>query len=287
MSQTLMTLLLPIALGWIMLCVGLTLSPADFRRVLSTPGQVVTGLILQLLGLPLLALAIVSLLGLSGTVAIGLWLLALAPGGATSNAISQLCGGDAALSITLTAISSLVVPVTLPLLLPLILIGADLQLDYKTAVLQLLVVTVVPVVAGMGVRQIALARVRKLQPLLQRTAFLALLLTVVVIVLANQQVVAYLWSQAALAALLLCVSGMGLGYLVSTRWKNRRALAPTFAVEVGIQNAGTAIFVAAVILQRPELALTPLVYGILMNIPAFALILWQQRSGSGVLKSSG
>ncbi|MCL6414900.1 bile acid:sodium symporter [Aestuariirhabdus sp. Z084] len=277
MSQIAMTIILPIALGWIMFCVGLALTPADFRRVLVTPGQVVTGLVLQLAGLPLLALSLIYLMDLQGIVAVGLWLLALSPGGATSNAISQMCGGDAALSITLTGMTSLIVPLSMPLLLPVVLAGVELQLPYKTAVLQLTVVTVVPVVIGMLLRHLGRRVVVRILPWMQRSAFTALVATVVVIVLANQHVVAALWSLAALAALLLCLMGMLLGYCVSRYWRDHPALGPTFAVEVGIQNAGTAIFVAAVMLQRPELAMTPLVYGVLMNIPALLLIARRHR----------
>ena len=82
MSQTMLTVALPIALAWMMYCVGLTLSTADFKRVGQYPGRVLMGLVAQLLGLPLLAYVIITLFALPEPVAIGLWLLALAPGGA-------------------------------------------------------------------------------------------------------------------------------------------------------------------------------------------------------------
>ncbi len=273
-----MTVVLPLALAWIMFCVGLTLSLKDFRRVLVAPAAVVTGLVLQMLGLPLLALCIIYFLELPSTIAIGLWLLSLSPGGATSNAISQMSGGDAALSISLTAFSSLLIPLTLPLMLPIIMADSAVSLPYEITVMKLCMVTILPVALGMVARSKAsLAWSERWVLRLQRSSFAALLITVVVIVLANMQVVAQLWSIAAVASMTLCLSGMLLGYIVSRFWGEIDTMAATFAVEVGIQNAGTAIFVAAVLLQRPDLALTPLLYGILMNVPAFALIIFRQR----------
>lgn len=272
-----MTLVLPLALMWIMFCVGLTISMQDFRRVLVAPAAVVTGLVLQMVGLPLLALCIIYLLELPSTIAIGLWLLSLSPGGATSNAISQMSGGDAALSISLTALSSLLIPLTMPLMLPIMMADSSVNLPYQITVMKLFMVTILPVVLGMLVRSKTSLAWERWVPRLQRSSFAALLITVVVIVLANMQVVAQLWSIAGVAAMTLCLSGMLLGYLVSQFWVDNDTMATTFAVEVGIQNAGTAIFVAAVLLQRPEIALTPLLYGVLMNVPAFALIVFRQR----------
>lgn len=109
MSQAMLTIGLPLALAWMMFCVGLTLTLADFKRVGQYPSVAFAGLCAQLLGLPAIAFVLVYMLNLPEVVAIGLWILALAPGGASSNAISHLAGGDAALSITMTAISSLII----------------------------------------------------------------------------------------------------------------------------------------------------------------------------------
>ena len=273
-----MTTVLPVALAFIMFCVGTSLSSRDFLRVFHYPGQIGMGLALQLLGLPLLALSITTLVPMPETVAIGLWLLALAPGGATSNAITQLCGGNSALSITLTAISSLIIPISIPLLLPFGMPGTQLDMPFLSTVMQLVIVTLLPVILGMMVRKrVGNDKINSVQPLLQRVAFMTLLATVVIIVLANLKVLEQLISIASAAALLLCLSGMLLGFLVGQLWPSQSKLPITYCIEVGIQNAGTAIFVAAVLLQKPELALTPLLYGILMNIPVVALIIFQQK----------
>lgn len=273
MAQTMLTVGLPLALAWMMLCVGLTLSLADFKRVLQFPGKIGAGLVAQLVGLPLIAFAIIQLFGLPPVVAMGLWILALAPGGASSNAISHLVGGDSALSITMTAISSLIIPFSLPLLLQMVMPEAAATLPVKTAVLQLVAVTLVPVAVGMLLHRFCRAPwFSRFALWAGKSALWALFFTVAVTLAANTKVFYQLFSVASLAVLSLCLLGMALGALVARGFGQDTVLTKTLAVEVGIQNAGTAIFVAVVQLQQPELALTPLLYGILMNIPVVVMI---------------
>lgn len=278
MSTVLLTQVLPVVLGLIMLCVGIRLTPADFYRVFRQPLKISVGLVLQLLGLPLLAVGLMAVFPLPESVAIGIWLLALSPGGATSNAISPLCGGDGALSISMTAISSMVIPVTLPLLLPLALPGAVLAMPFMQTFMQVALVTMVPVILGMGIRRVAGgSRVDGWQSMLEKLSFAGLLLTVLLVIIVNLQVLDQLLSVASAVSLLLCLAGMLLGYLGSRFWPSDKKLPATYMVEVGMQNAGTAIFVATALMNRPEYALTPLLYGILMNLPVVAFICWHRR----------
>ncbi len=278
MSHTMLTVALPIALAWMMYCVGLTLSTADFKRVGQYPGRVLLGLSVQLLGLPLLAFAMIWLFALPEPVAIGLWLLALAPGGASSNAITHMSGGDSALSITMTAISSLIIPLSLPVMLALVVPDTQLIFPLKTAILQLTAVTLVPVLLGMATRHWATGEwFERFSPFANRSALGALFLTVMVTLAANTGVFHQLFSVASVAAVSLCVAGMLLGASAAKMFRGDKVLVKTMAIEVGVQNAGTAIFVAVVQLQRPELALTPLLYGVLMNLPAFVMIYFFQR----------
>ncbi|WP_028025181.1 bile acid:sodium symporter family protein [Enterovibrio calviensis] len=273
MSQMMLTIGLPIALAWMMFCVGLTLSITDFKRVLQYPTKVAAGLAAQLIGLPVIAYALVIVLDLPSVVAVGLWILALAPGGASSNAICHLAGGDSALSITMTAISSLIIPFSLPLLLPLMLPDVAATLPVKTAILQLVAVTLVPTLLGMAFnRYVRAAWSETFTQFAGRSALWALFFTVAITLAANTKVFYQMFSVASVAVMLLCLLGMGLGALVARGFGRDPTLTKTFSIEVGIQNAGTAIFVAVVQLNQPELALTPLLYGILMNIPVVILI---------------
>lgn len=278
MSQTMLTIALPLALAWMMYCVGLTLTLADFKRVATYPKQILAGLSAQLIGLPILAYALIHFIALPEPIAVGLWILALAPGGASSNAITHLSGGDSALSLTLTAVSSLIIPLSLPLMLPLILTDAQLVIPIKMAILQLMAVSFVPVMIGMLMKHYIKAEwFSSFIIFTGRSSLWALFFTVSITLAANTKVFNQLFSVASIAVTLLCVSGMILGVVVAKLLRGDKRLVKTFAIEVGIQNAGTAIFVAAVQLQRPELALTPLLYGVLMNIPAFILIRRNKR----------
>ncbi|KMV30751.1 Na(+)-dependent transporter [Photobacterium swingsii] len=273
MSQMLLTVALPMALAWMMLCVGMTLSIADFKRVSQYPFKVIAALLAQLVGLPLLAYGIITLLGLPEPVAVGLWLLALAPGGASSNAITHLSGGDSALSITITAISSVVIPFTMPVMFTLFMPELSLAIPLKTAILQLTVVTLLPVLVGMGLRHYTDETwFTSFAEKAGKSALWALFFTVIITVTANTEVFHLFASKATLAVVALCLLGMALGALIARVMGEKTAIVKTFAIEVGVQNAGTAIFAAVILLGRPEFAITPLLYGILMNIPAFGLI---------------
>lgn len=279
MAEAMLTIGLPIALAWMMFCVGITLSLADFKRVAEYPGKIAAGLTAQLVGLPLIAYILIHVFALPEVVAVGLWILALAPGGASSNAISHLAGGDSALSITMTAVSSLIIPFSLPLMLPLVLSDVSAVLPVKTAILQLVAVTLLPVTIGMLLNHFMKGEgFTRFSVLASKSALWALFFTVAVTLAANTAVFSQLFSVASVMVLLLCLLGMGLGVAVSKLFSGDQKLTRTFAIEVGIQNAGTAIFVAVVQLQQPELALTPLLYGVLMNIPAVILIALNKRN---------
>ncbi|MEH6531239.1 MAG: bile acid:sodium symporter [Photobacterium frigidiphilum] len=285
MSQTMLTIALPLALAWMMYCVGLTLTLADFKRVATFPSKVLAGLTAQLIGLPLLAYALIHLFALPEPIAAGLWLLALAPGGASSNAITHLSGGDTALSISMTAVSSLIIPISLPLMLPLVLSDTQLVMPVKMAILQLTAVTFVPVMIGMIMkRYIKAIWFISFTTFTGRSSLLALFFTVTITLAANTKVFNQLFSVASITAVVLCLGGMILGVIVAKALRGDKTLVKTLAIEVGIQNAGTAIFVAVVQLQRPELALTPLLYGVLMNIPAL-LIIHRNKRQAVLLKS--
>ncbi|MBY5943714.1 bile acid:sodium symporter family protein [Photobacterium rosenbergii] len=278
MGQTMLTVALPIALAWMMYCVGLTLSLADFKRVGRYPIAVLAGLSAQLIGLPLIAFALIQLLGLPEVVAVGLWLLALAPGGASSNVITHLSGGNTALSISMTAVSSLIIPFSLPLLLPVVLSESQLVLPLKTAILQLVMVTLVPVSMGMLCHHIGRGkRFEVFAKWAGRSSIWVLMFTVAITLAANTKVFQQLFSSASIVAIALCLLGMALGVVVARLLKGGEQLTKTLAIEVGVQNAGTAIFVAVVQLKQPELALTPLLYGVLMNIPVAVMIYHHQR----------
>jgi BASS family bile acid:Na+ symporter len=273
--------LLPIGLGLIMLAMGLSLNVHHFAKLLLFPKVVALGITLQLVLLPVLAWFWVALLGLSANVAAGLILVALAPGGATSNVISYLCRGDVALSVCLTTIVSLVVPFTIPWMVNLQfgwlgVTGAGFQLPMGLTIIQLMVVTVVPVLLGMRLAHKYPATVEHIQPWVQRIVGIGFVALVIMMALANHNALPEVLSKATLAALLMCCSAMVVAYIISRIAQLSSKQGVTITVEVGIQNAGTAMMVAATLMNQPHLAMLPLAYGIIMNLPALCLICYRR-----------
>ena len=270
-------IVLPLALAMMMLVMGLSLRPAHFVAVAREPKLILLGLALQLLLLPALAFLLVLVLSLPATLAIGLVILAACPGGATSNVISHLSGGDASLSVTLTALITLLAPLTLPLwvntqLQWLNLDQLDLYLPWLPTLMPLLLVTVLPLLLGMALAASYPLRVSPALPWLNRLSLLLFMALVIAMAVANSERLPQLWSQATLACLGLCLLAMMSTALISRLLQLGERRSITLMVEVGIQNAGTAMLISATILQRPDLALVALFYGILMNLPALLLI---------------
>ena len=287
--QILSQVILPLSLALMMFSLGLSLTVNDFRRIVISPRPALVGISMQLLLLPVIAGLLIVLvqlfMPLSHELIVGLLILAACPGGATSNIISHLSGGDGALSISMTAVVSFLVPFILPFSLALQLSwwGDNIQVELSLikTVLQLLSITVIPVLLAMTIRWYWPSRVIILEPFVRKLSgliFLLLILSLMYVQLPKLQVIGM---SVALLCLALCVCSMLSAYLLA-RWQRfDRKVIKTLSIEVGIQNAGTGMFIAAVVLNQPELALVPLMYGLVMNIPAFSIIainLYQKRS---------
>ncbi|WP_410346929.1 bile acid:sodium symporter family protein [Thioalkalivibrio sp.] len=287
--------MLPWILASVMLAMGLSLTARDFTRVLQHPRRVALGLGLQMLALPVLAWVLVLLLPLPPMAAAGLLLVALVPGGATSNMFSYLVQGDLALSVSLTAIAAMLVPFTLPLIMGwnfqlLGLAAEGFALPYWSTVGQLLLVTVVPVTLGMALRLWLGDRTAQAWlPVVKVFTGVAMVGIVVALFVAYHQRLPALVSLETLAVLLLCMSAMAMGYRASRQFGLPRESSRAITVEVGVQNAGVAMMVAFAILQLPALGLLPLLYGLLMNVPVFLWVfycLWRDRQLVAVAERS-
>lgn len=282
--QVLSQVVLPLALAVMMLVMGLSLRLEHFRRILQQPRLIALGLALQWLLLPLIAVLLIAALALPVEVALGLMILAACPGGATSNVISHLSGGDAALSVTLTAVVSLLAPLTLPLWISLMtdvlaMPSLSVALSFKAAALPLLLVTVIPLLTGMLLAARFRDWAQRHAPWLNRLSFLLFFMLVIALTWVNAERLPQLWSTVTVACLGLCLIVMTLSALLTQTLFAEPRYARTLAIEAGIQNAGTAIMVSVTLLQRPELAVVALFYGILMNLPALLLIFQSQLQG--------
>ena len=280
-ASILTDLLLPLAIGIVMLGLGLSLTIEDFRRVARYPLAVGFGLFLQVLLLPLAAFAIAIGLKLSPDHAVGLMLLAAAPGGATANIYSHLARGDVALNITLTAVNSLLCLLTLPIVL-------DLSLSYflgngqyvpppHRKVVEVGAIILIPVALGMLLRARAENfAIRAEQPI---TIYSILVLVVLIAGAIYIERKALLPSLIAVggACLAFNLVSMLSGYLAPLALRLPKGQAVAIAKEIGIHNAALAIFIALNVLRNPAAAVVPGIYSLVMYVTASAFAVWLLR----------
>ncbi len=280
MQASLLTnLLLPLALGIIMLGLGMGLTLDDFRRVARYPRAVLTGLILQVLILTAVAFALALAFGLPPELAVGLMLLAASPGGATANIYSHLAHGDVALNITLTAINSLLCLLTLPLILNLSLeyfLGAGQYVPPPVRkVIEVAVIIVLPVVIGMVVRAYAPRFAARVEKPLRLLSVLVLVLLVAGAVVQERDTLVSFFAVVGLACLSFNLISMGVGYAAPIALKLPRRQAIAIAMEIGIHNGTLAIFIALNVLGNARISVPAAVYSLLMfataAVFAFAL----------------
>lgn len=272
MEATVLTkVVLPIALFVIMLGMGLSLSMGDFARVAKEPKAVAIGLFGQLVILPILGFGVVTAFGMPGALGVGLMFLALAPGGTTSNMISFLARGDLALSISLTAVVSLVAPFSIPILGVLAMNhfmgGAQaIELPLGKTILTLLVITIVPVGIGMLIHKKAPNFSKKAETPVKVISLVFLFIVIAGIVKQNWAVLPGFFAQTGLASLTLNVLAIAIGFGIAVAAKLRREQSITIGVEVGIQNGTTALLVTGTILENPTMSIAPAIYSLIMFV---------------------
>src|SRR5690554_7877423 len=249
MQASLLTnLLLPLALGVIMLGLGMGLTLEDFRRVARYPRATVVGLALQTLVLPWVAFGLALAFGLRAELAVGLMLLAASPGGATANIYSHLAHGDVALNITLTAINSLLCLVTLPVILNLSLeyfLGAGQYVPPPVRkIVEVAVIIVLPVAIGMAARRFAPGFATRMEKPVRLLSVLVLALLIVAAVVQAWSTLLAWFAVVGLACLLFNLASMGVGYAAPLALRLPRRQAIAIAMEIGIHNGTLAIFIA-------------------------------------------
>ena len=279
MSPVISTLL-PAGLAFIMFALGLKLSIVDFRRVFTYPVAVGLGLLAQTLLLPLTAFGITVLFDLQPETAVGLMILAACPGGVTAAMITDLSRGDTCLSITLTACTSLLSFVTVPIIVGLSLahfLGAAAPVDYPMgqAIGSLFLITLVPVAAGVLFNHYGwlLPAAAKIIGRLATAVFLAI---VFVTFFTEWPSITAHFTTVGPAILVLNVATMATGALLGLAGRLPTAGRVALAVECGIQNSALGITVAVSLLSVSGLAVPSVIYAFLMNITALALVIVRQ-----------
>ena len=264
---------LPLALAVIMGSLGLSLTLEDFRRVIVFPRGVAIGLANLLVVSPLLAFLIADLYGLAAVLAVGLVLLGASPGGTTANLLTHLARGDTALSVTMTAVSSLAAVVTVPLFL-----GAAIEyfdaagladdVSMLGIVARVFAITIVPLAIGMRIRASAPDWADRNEAAVKRAALVAFLLVVVGAIVSELELLTDNFADVALAALTLNVAAMSISFLTAKAARLGPRQSTAIAMELGVHNGTLAIAVATSI--DTELAVPAAVYSAFQFLTAGA-----------------
>lgn len=275
--------ILPASLFIIMLGMGLALTLSDFKLVFTKPKAVLLGVIAQMVMLPLLAYLIILLFGMTGAVAMGLMILALCPGGTTSNLYTYLAKGDVALSVTLTSVVSLIAPFTVPVFIVLFLDlflgqGQHVELPIKDTIIQLIAITILPISIGMLINRIRPEASHKAESFVKIFSMAFLFFIVAVIVLNNVNQMASYFAQAGMAALLLNILCLAMGYGVAKLAKLNESQSKAIGIEVGFQNGTLAIVIALTLLGNTEMAIAATCYSLTMFITGAGFAWFMNRN---------
>ncbi|MCY1012662.1 bile acid:sodium symporter family protein [Nannocystis pusilla] len=267
---------MPIALGVIMLGLGLSLTLEDFKRVVLMPKPVFIGLLCQMLLLPAVCFSIATGFDLPPALAVGLMLLSASPGGATANLFSHLAKGDVALNITLTAVNSVLSLLTLPFIVNYSLVhfmgeGKVIPLQFDKVV-QVFAIVLVPVGIGMFVRAKKQGLADRLEKPVKILSAVFLLLVIAATVAKERAHVVEYFQQVGLAALAFNLVSMAVGYLVPVVVRLPKRQAVAIGMEIGIHNGTLAIAIASAptLLNNTTMAVPPAVYSLIMFFTAAA-----------------
>jgi BASS family bile acid:Na+ symporter len=280
-SSIVTNVLLPLALGVVMLGLGLSLTVADFARVLRYPRAVLVGLFTQTIVLVTVAYLFARLFSLPPELAVGMMLLAASPGGATANIYSHLARGDVALNITLTAINSALALVTLPLIVNAALghfLGQDQYVPPPTRkVIEVAAIIVIPVLVGMALRAGSTRLAARLEKPIRIFAVVVLAAVILAAIAAEWERLPGFIAAVGAACLAFNLSSMGIGYALPRMLRLPREQSIAISMEIGIHNGTLAIFIALNVLQDARMSIPAAVYSIIMFVTAGAFTLWLNR----------
>ena len=274
---------LPVSLAIIMFGMGLTLVIGDFVRIFTYPKAVLIGLINQIILLPIIGFSIVVLFKLSPTMATGVMILSLCPGGPTSNLITQVSRGNIGLSVTLTALASLITVFTIPVLLSEAIAyftgntGVVIELPVLQTMLQILVITVIPIAIGMIIRKRNEGFALRMEKPMRTASTVLFVIIFLVIIIANKDNLVQAMKEVGLATLLLNLLTMGLGFLTAKLFGIAGNSQITITIESGIQNGTLAFVIATTILNNFEMGLPTGAYSIWMFITG-GILMWRLGS---------
>jgi BASS family bile acid:Na+ symporter len=277
------TTIAPIALALIMLALGLGLSLENFANVIKQPKDFLVGLICQLILLPIIAFILIKIFNTSPELAIGVMIIAAAPGGVTSNVLTKFANGDVALSVSLTAIISLVSIITVPFI---VFKSADLlNINYQSAEISMVgismkmfLVVTFPVFIGMLIRKFATNFISSKEQLIQRiSVFLFALVFLAILIEEKGNIIPYL-AEAGLITLVLNLTMMILGFYIAKKFASGIAQRKCISLECGLQNGTLAIFVSTQIFDNSTYLVPTATYALIMFITSIIFVFIVKKS---------
>jgi len=275
--------LLPIGLAFIMFAVGLSLRIQDFKDVVLYPRAFFTGLLNQIILLPVIGFILIYFYNGSPEFALGIMILAACPGGITSNLLSVLAGGNTALSVSMTAVTSLASIVTVPAVLAMSYMviydnSAHIEMPVGRVMAGIFLITGVPIVLGMLVKAKIPNLTTLFQPYVRVIATVIFALIVAGAFIANKDNITQHFLDVGLYLVGLNIITMALGYASARILKRPRADSITISLESGLQNVALAIFIAVNVLGKPELMIPAIIYALIMNISAAFVIMLVRKT---------
>ena len=276
------TKIAPIILALIMLGLGLGLKIEDFTRVLKTPKDFFVGFFSQLLILPIVALVIALILNLPTAIAIGLMIIAAAPGGVTSNVLTKFANGDVALSISLTAVTSLLSIISVPFIVinsaNFFGVSITSNISMTGIALKMALVVTVPVIIGMIIRGLAENFISsKINIVNKITGWLFIIVFAAIWIEEKDNIFDYL-AQAGLAVLILNISMMIIAFFISKKFVSGVPQQKCIALECGLQNGTLAVFVSTLIFDEIAYFVPTAAYALIMYITGFIFIYILRKS---------
>jgi BASS family bile acid:Na+ symporter len=271
---------LPLSLAIIMLGMGMTLIPADFTRIIKYPKAILIGFTNQFIFLPIIGFSLAIAFNLSPVMAVGLMILAISPGGPPSNLITQVCKGNIALSVTLTAISSFVSILTIPFILSYALdyfgtgTNASIKLPILDTIIQIMGITLIPISIGMLIRRFKTSFAIRMEKPLRTASTVIFMVVFIAVVAANFSIIGPAMKEVGLVTLLLNSITLGLGYVTARLFKLNLKNAISITVESGIQNGALAFVIATSLLNNIEMGMPTAAYVIWMYITG-GILMWQ------------
>ena len=276
------TKIAPIALALIMLTLGLGLTTSDFTRVIKRPKDFLVGLICQVILLPIIAFVLIKIFNVQAALALGVMIIAAAPGGVTSNILTKFANGDVALSVSLTAIISLLSILTVPFI---VIKSADLldinylskEISMSGISIKMFLVVTLPVVIGMLIRKFAQNFIIKRTALIEKISLTLFMIVFISIWLEEWDNIIMYISRAGIITLVLNVTMMVLGFYVAKIFASGIEQRKCISLECGLQNGTLAVFVSTQIFDDIIYLIPTASYALIMFVTSIIFVLFLKK----------